>query len=285
LKLYHPNTVDEAVSLLAADEDARCLAGGATLVAMMNADLISPSALVSLDHIDSLNGISIEPDGGAVIGAMTRHASIAEATGFDGSQNIVARAARVIGHPAIRNMGTIGGSIAHADFAADYPAVLVAADAVVQVIGAAERREINARNFFVDYMETALGPGEIVASVRLPSGPAGAASAYEKFARVDGDFATVSVAVVLSETGGRCGHARLSIGACAPVPLWSAEADGILTDNNLSEDAISTACDILIAAADPVDDFRGSGDYRMSLIPVLVRRAIASARAGGRDTA
>ncbi len=280
MKLYHPSTVKEAVSLLAEDEDARCLAGGVTLVAMMNADLIAPSALISLDAIESLEGISTDPDGGAVVGAMTRHASIAEATGLDGGQNIVARAARVIGHPAIRNMGTIGGSIAHADFAADYPAALVAADAVIQVIGPAGRREIRARDFFVDYMETALGPGEMVRSVRLPAGPADAVSAYEKYARVDGDFATVSVAIVLSEPGSQCNHARLSVGACAPVPLWSEEADAILADNNLNADAITAACDILIAAADPVDDFRGSGDYRLALIPVLVRRAIASARTG-----
>lgn len=281
MKLYHPITVDQAVSLLAEDEDARCLAGGATLVAMMNADLIAPSALVSLDAIESLRGISVEPDGGAVIGAMTRHVTIAETTDFDGGQNIVAHAARVIGHPAIRNMGTIGGSIAHADFAADYPAALVAADAEIHVIGPAGRRDVKAPDIFVDYMETSLDPGEMVASIRLPAGPAGAVSAYEKFARVDGDFATVSVAVVLAETDGIVSHARLAIGACAPVPLWSAEADDILIENNLSDDAITAACDILIAAADPVDDFRGSGDYRLGLIPVLVRRAITSARAGG----
>jgi carbon-monoxide dehydrogenase medium subunit len=130
-------------------------------------------------------------------------------------------------------------------------------------------------------METSLDPGEMVASIRLPTGPASAVSAFEKFARVDGDFATVSVAVVLSETDGIISHARLAVGACAPVPLWSAEADGILAENNLSDDAITAACDILIAAADPVDDFRGSGDYRLGLIPVLVRRAIISARANG----
>jgi aerobic carbon-monoxide dehydrogenase medium subunit len=285
LKLYHPSTVDQAISLLAEYEDARCLAGGATLVAMMNADLIAPSALVSLDAIESLKGISVDSDGGAMIGAMTRHETIAEATDIDGGQKIVAHAARLIGHPAIRNMGTIGGSIAHADFAADYPAALVAAEAVVQVIGSAGQRDIKAPDFFVDFMETSLDPGEMVASICLPAGPAGAASAYEKFARVDGDFATVSVAVTLSETDGIVSHARLAVGACAPVPLWSADADDILIENNLSDDAIIAACDILIAVADPIDDFRGSGEYRLGLIPVLVRRAITSARAGGGDKA
>jgi CO/xanthine dehydrogenase FAD-binding subunit len=277
VKLHHPNTVDEAVSLLGGDDDARCLAGGATLVAMMNADLLAPEALVSLRDVDGLNGISVEADGTAVIGAMTNHVTIAAATEFDGGQRVVAEAAAVIGHPAIRNMGTIGGSIAHADSAADYPAALVAADAVVCVTGASGERHISAGEFFVDYLETALEEGELVTSVRLPATPGGPVSAYEKFARVEGDFATVSVAVVMRENQDNIENIRLAVGACAPAPIRSAEAEDILRDGGGDETSIAAASEHLVAGADPMDDFRGSGEYRLKLIPVLVSRALEAA--------
>ena len=282
MKLYFPKTLEEAVSLLAKDPEACCLAGGATLVAMMNADLLEPSALISLRDVASLGRISREAEGGIVFGAMTNHASIAALNGYDGGQCVVRDAARVIGHPAIRNMGTIGGSIAHADPAADYPAALVAADASVEVAGVQGKREIAAANFFVDYLETALQPGEMISAVRLPPAPDGAVSSYEKFARVDGDFATVSVAVVLSEDGERCNHARIALGGCGPAPVRSADAEAILVEKGISKNSISAACEALAAAADPMDDFRGSMEYRLLLIPVLVERAVARARKGDR---
>jgi aerobic carbon-monoxide dehydrogenase medium subunit len=283
VKLHHPRTIDEAVSLLGAEDEARCLAGGATLVAMMNADLLAPGALVSLRDVEKLSGITVEADGTAVIGAMTNHVTIAESGEFDGGQRIVARAAAVIGHPAIRNMGTIGGAIAHADSAADYPAALVAVDAVICVAGAGGERQIPAGDFFVDYLETALEEGELVTSVRLPAMPAGAVAAYEKFARVEGDFATVSVAVVLVEQPGAIDHIQMAVGACAPAPIRSSEAEEILKSDGISDKTIAAACAHLAALADPVDDFRGSGEYRLKLIPVLVARAIETARAGGKE--
>lgn len=281
MKLHHPRTVDETVSLLGEDEDARCLAGGATLIAMMNADLLAPGALVSLRDIDGLKGVSSDADGTVSVGAMTNHVTIAECTGFDGGQSIVARAASVIGHPAIRNMGTIGGSIAHADSAADYPAALVAADAVISVAGASGAREIPAADFFVDYLETALEEGELITAIHIPSTPAGTVSAYEKFARVEGDFATVSVAVIMNEKDGEVEDIRLAVGACAPVPIRSSDAEAILISDGINDGTVAAACEHIAALADPIDDFRGSGEYRLKLIPVLVSRAIDAARNGG----
>ena len=201
MEFHGPATVEEAVSLLAADEDARCLAGGATLVAMMNADLLAPSALVSLRHIEALRGISADSDGGLRVGAMTSHHDVANATGLDGAHALLAETARAIGHPAIRNMGTIGGSIGHGDPQADYPGALVALDAAIEVQGPGGTRTVAAEAFFVDYLETALLPGELIAAVTLPASPAGAFGAYEKFARVEGDYATVSVAAVVANVG------------------------------------------------------------------------------------
>jgi carbon-monoxide dehydrogenase medium subunit len=280
VKFHLPTTIDEAVALLASDEEARCLAGGATLVAMMNADLLRPAALVSLRHVPGLAGIARERDGAIAIGAMTTHATIAAATGFDGGQRVVQHAAEVIGHPAIRNMGTIGGSIAHGDPAADYPAALVAAGAAVEIVGPNGKRDVPAEKFFVDYLETDLKPGELVSRVRLPASTPGAASAYEKFCRVSGDFATVSVAVVLALEGGRCRDIRIAIGACAPVPLRVPAAEDMLKGGTLDGAAIAAAAERLAATADPVDDFRGSAEYRLMLIPELLKRAIGRARSG-----
>jgi carbon-monoxide dehydrogenase medium subunit len=279
MKFFEPTTVDEAVRFLAADPDNRCLAGGATLVAMMNADLVEPAGLVSLARVEGLKGIRRGADGGLAIGAMTLHQTVADSELFEGGHALVRDAARLIGHPAIRNMGTMGGSISHADSAADYPASLVAANAEIEIAGAGGRRTVPAGGFFVDYLTTALEPGELVTAIRLPPAARGAASAYRKFARVEGDFATVSAAVVLSMDGAKCKDIRIAIGACAPVPVRVPDAEAALRGTALDKRAIDSACEILARACDPVDDFRGSAEYRLMLVPVLVGRAIAAARA------
>ncbi len=275
---YHePKTLEEAAALLAADEDARPLAGGATLVAMMNAELVEPTALVSLRRIRALDGIARADDGTVTIGAMTTHHSLAATEAFDGGQAIVRHAARTIAHPAIRNMGTIGGAIAHADPAADYPAALVAADATVVAFGPGGARDIGADDFFVDFLETSLAPGELVSAVRLPTAPDGATSAYEKFARVEGDFATLSVALVVAMEDATCGHIRIALGSAGATPVRAPAAEQALLGSALDGAVIAAAADLLIAASDPIDDVRGSAEYRMMLVPELLKRAIARA--------
>ena len=281
MEFHGPSTVDEAVSLLAADEGARCLAGGATLVAMMNADLLMPSALVSLRHIDALRGISAGADGGLRVGAMTTHRDVAHATGLDGAHALLAETARVIGHPAIRNMGTIGGSIGHGDPQADYPGALAALDAAVEVQGPDGARSVAAGDFFVDYLETALLPGELITAVTLPPPPAGACGAYEKFARVEGDYATVSVAAVVAMEDGRCSYARVALGSCGPTPVRAEAAEERLTGSALEDADIAEAAAILREECDPVDDVRGSGEYRMMLVEPLLGRALRAAAAKG----
>ncbi|MGE5147727.1 MAG: FAD binding domain-containing protein [Candidatus Eiseniibacteriota bacterium] len=279
MKFFEPTTVDEAVRYLAADPDYRCLAGGATLVAMMNAQLVEPTGLVSLAKVDGLKGIKRDADGSLTIGAMTLHQTVADSDAFEGGHAVVRDAARLIGHPAIRNMGTMGGSISHADAAADYPSALVAAGAEIEVASAKGRRSMPAGDFFVDYLETALEPGELVTAIKLPPAAKGAVSAYQKFARVEGDFATVSAAVVLSMDGGKCKDIRIAVGACAPVPVRVPDAEAALRGTALDDGAVASACEMLAGACDPVDDFRGSGEYRLMLVPVLVGRAIGAARA------
>ncbi len=278
MEYFKPTTVDEAVRLLADNEDARCLAGGATLVAMMNAELVQPTALISLKNIKDLEGIAAGDDGSISIGAMTKHKTVVGFDGFKDGQEIVGIAARHIGHPPIRSMGTIGGSVANADPAADYPTALIAADAVIETFSSNGERSIPARDFFMDFMETALEPGEMVRSVSLPAGPADAVAVYDKIARVDGDFATVSVALVLTMDGGKCGSLRMVIGGCGSTPIRSEEAENKLVGSDLNDGAVAEAASIVVDACDPLDDVRASAGYRLKVLPRLIKRTIDTAR-------
>jgi carbon-monoxide dehydrogenase medium subunit len=258
-----PLTTQEAWHALEA-EDARCLAGGQSLVAMMNLGLVAPSRLVSLRRIASLRGIARQDDGSLRIGAMTTHAEIAALAAPEPGPALLAQAARVVAYPAVRAFGTIGGSVAHADPAADYPVALVASNATIEVAAATGTRSIAARDFFRGLFETALNPGEIITAVVIPTGPQNGRAAYEKLSLVAGDFAIVSVATVVA------GTATVAIGSCGPKPLF---ASGL----PLEPGALRDAATQLAAASDPPSDHRGSAAYRRKVLPELVCRAVRTA--------
>ncbi|MDP7344293.1 MAG: FAD binding domain-containing protein [Alphaproteobacteria bacterium] len=277
MKLHFPDSLDEAAWLLAADEDARPLAGGATLVAMMNADLVAPSALVSLRDVAELQTIEAAADGGLRIGAMLSHAALAGEARLAGGNEVVRQAAAEIAHPQVRNIGTLGGAVAHGDPSSDLPAALVTADAVIEIAGPAARRALAAADFFEDYLTTALEPGEMVSAVVVPAQPEGTVGHYEKFARVHGDYATLSVALLLAMAGGECSFVRIALGAAGATPVRVAEAEARLLGTALDDEAVHAAAAILAAASDPVDDVRGSAEYRLMLVPRLLARALAAA--------
>jgi carbon-monoxide dehydrogenase medium subunit len=278
---YHrPRSVDEALALLAADADARPIAGGATLVAMMNARVVEPPALVSLAGIAELQGLSAAADGGVRIGAFTRHRDTASSPLLAGTLAVLRDAAGQIANATVRNMGTIGGSIAFADPGLDYPPALVASGAEVEIAGPGGRRRVPAREFFVDWYTTALQPGEIVCAVWLPPADAHGAGCYVKHARVAGDYATASVAICRRADGA----VSVAVGGCGPAPLASAEADALLSAGT-GDEAIARAGALLQAVADPLDDVRGSAEYRRALIPRLLQRAVRQAEAAREDRA
>jgi carbon-monoxide dehydrogenase medium subunit len=277
MRFASPETITDAVRLLS-EEGARCLSGGQSLVAMMNADLVAPSTLVSLRRIGELARVEAMPHGGLSIGAMAAHSTVARLSPASGGAELVIAAAGSIGHPAIRNQGTIGGSIAHADPAADYPTAIVCADATVVVAGAGGRRRVPAAEFFTGFYETALSPGEMVVAVEVPPGAAGARAHYEKFALIDGDFAAASVAAIVGMSGGRCAFARLAVGACAATPVRDPAAEARLVGTALDDPALDAAAAILVGRCDPIDDFRGSASYRLKLVPRLLKRAVNAAK-------
>jgi aerobic carbon-monoxide dehydrogenase medium subunit len=276
---YHPRTIAEATALLAQDPDAKPIAGGATLVAMLNARVIEPAALVSLAGIDEIKGISVLPDGRIRIGAFTRHRETAECALTLGVSAAVRHAASQIANATVRNMGTIGGSVSFADPGLDYPPALVAAAAELEIASSTGTRRLAASAFFMDWFVTALQPGELVTAVLLPA-PVSATDhgVYIKHARVAGDYATASVAACLHGDG----HIRVAVGACGPVPISDDAANALLSgDRSLA--AIARAGELLQHHADPLDDVRGSADYRRQLIPRLLLRAVRAVEAGQGD--
>jgi aerobic carbon-monoxide dehydrogenase medium subunit len=266
--LFRPRTLDEALDILAGTPDARPISGGASLVAMMNAGLVEPAALVSLTRIPELSGIQIAADGSILIGAATRHSAIAADRAFKGTAAVLPHAASQIAGTAVRNMGTIGGAVAHADPGLDFPPALFAVDARVQLAAKSGRRSLPVRDFFVDWYTTALEPGEIVIGFEIPK-PKPGTGFYLKLARVAGDFAIVSIALSLADDG----EARVAVGGCGPSPLASAETDQLLSAS-LSAETLRRAGELLTALANPVDDVRGTAEYRKLLIPRMLARAV-----------
>jgi CO/xanthine dehydrogenase FAD-binding subunit len=195
----------------------------------------------------------------------------------------VRQAAQEIGNAAIRAIGTIGGSVAHSDPAADYPTALVAADAEIEVRSATGRRVVPADRFFKDYFTTALQPGEIVSAIVLKGDAAIEVSSYTKVARCDGDFATVSIAFSGSFEGDTCTRARIAVGGCAATPVHLPLVDQILVGAKIGSIEIANAADALALACDPIDDVRGSAEYRRLLVRRLLRPALEKAKAIKKD--
>jgi len=258
-----PDTIMDACRALEAD-GAHCLAGGQSLVAMMNLGLATPARLVSLRRIAGLRDIATTRDGGLRIGAMTTHAELAALAADSPGARLLAQTARVVAYPAVRNRGTIGGSVALADPAADYPVALVVLDAVIEIVSATGERSVPARQFFRGMFDTALARGEIIAAIRIPPEPARAGTAYEKLSLVAGDFAILSVAAIAGK------DVCVAIGGYAmkPVPIAGLDAAG---------DVREQAALALRQLPTPPDDQRASAGYRRRVAPELVRRAVAAA--------
>lgn len=270
-QILFPDTLEQAVALLAEHDGARPVAGGATLVAMRNAGLVDSTHLVSLDRIPGLRGIERLADGRVSVGAMTRHADTAMSGLFAGSLEVVRKAAGMIANKVVRNMGTMGGSVANADPAADYLPALACTDAVLSVLGPDGARDLPILDYVQDWYETALGPAEIIAAITFPAAHDGP-STYRKIARVSGDFATASCAMALSADGQ---GVQVAIGACGPGPIRCRDAEAALRGHLDDPQAVATFAAALAAKADPVDDVRGSAGYRLALIPRLVAAVLS----------
>jgi aerobic carbon-monoxide dehydrogenase medium subunit len=277
---YHAaRSVDEAVELLVRyGGDAKVLAGGQSLVPLLNFRLARPAALVDVNRVPALAYVR-EDDGVVALGAMTRQRTIEFSPVVAARLPLLGEATRWVGHLPIRSRGTIGGSLAHADPSAEYPAVLTALGGEVIVQGPRGRRTVTAGDLFETYLTTTLAPDELLVEVRLPAMPAGAGHAFEEFARRHGDFAIVGIAAMLVRDGGRCAVARLAAAGAGPVPVRLRAAEEILERDGLGDAALAAAGARAAELVAPDSDVHASADYRRHLTGVLTVRALKRAMA------
>ncbi len=275
---YHaPTTVEQALELLGRyGGDAKILAGGQSLMPLLNFRLSRPAALVDLNRIPSLAYVR-EQNGQVRFGAMTRQRTIEFSPVVQARVPLLREATKLVGHLPIRTRGTIGGSIAHADPSAEYPTVLTALEGEVVARGPKGERVVKAHDLFQTYLTTSLAPEEILVEVRLPAMPAGAGYAFEEFARRHGDFAIVGIACVVVRDGQRCTLARLATSGAGPVPVRLRAAEEILERDGLSDAAIEAAARRASELVSPDADIHASADYRRHLTGVLTKRALTRA--------
>jgi carbon-monoxide dehydrogenase medium subunit len=275
-----PETLDEALAIFAElGSDAKALAGGQSLVPAMNFRLARPAVLVDLNRLDPLAYIDESPDGGLRIGAMTRQRAAERSPAIAGRASLLFEAMPWIAHPQIRNRGTVGGSLAHADPAAELPAVMVALDARFVLRSQTASRTVPAQGFYTGILSTALTPDELLTEIQIPPRSAHSGTAFMELARRHGDFALVGVAVELVlDEGGDCSSARIVLLSVGDAPVLATTAMAALVGNaptaSRIEDAgrVAAECDI-----DPPSDIHASSAYRRHLARVLVRRAITRA--------
>ena len=274
MSFSRPTTVEEAVDALAAGDQIALLAGGATLMAIANAGLIELEGMVGLAGVGEMRASDRLSDGAVRLGAMRLHRETAADGALADGQRVLADAAGQIANPAIRNMGTLGGSVAFADPAADYLPALLVADAVLELAGPEGRRDVAAQDFFLGWMETALQENEMIVAVRVPPAPPFSIGIYRKMARVAGDFATMAVALVLKMDNGTCADIRIGIGGCNPTPVRVPDAEATLSGTNLDQDLVNAVAQQIADACEPQDDVRASAAYRRRVLPRMIRRVV-----------
>lgn len=273
-----PRSLADAVELLAsAGDEVKILAGGQSLVPMLNLRLARPSVLIDLNGVPGLDQITPGSDGGLAIGALARHAALASSASVMERAPLLAEAARHVGHPAIRHRGTLGGSLAHADPAAELPAALVALGAELVLRSRRGARAIQASEFFLGLMTTALVPGEILLEIRVARQAQG--WGFAEVARRAGDFALAGVVALVDRAAGssrRCEFARLVGFGVGDRPVRFTAAEEILTSGDPSA-ALSRAAAAAAEACDPPDDVHASAEYRRHLVAVLTEQAVSQA--------
>jgi carbon-monoxide dehydrogenase medium subunit len=274
-----PTSISEAVALLALhDGEAKPLAGGQSLVPMLAFRVASPSLLVDLRKLAELRQIRITQDGVA-LGAMVRWRDILDDARLLTAHPLLVAAVGHVAHYQIRNRGTVGGSMAHADPAAEMPGVAVACEAQIAAIGKSGERVIAADEFFTGPLMTALKPDEIITEIRLPPWPAKRRFGFQEFARRRGDFALAAAAVFYDDDGGTARNAHVGVIGVSDRPLRLPSVEVVINGQKIDEAVIAKAEGAASAAVDPADDIHASGAYRKALVGVMVERALKAAAA------
>jgi len=274
-----PSTLPEAIELLASHDDAKAIAGGQSLVPMLAFRLAQPSLLVDLRKLADLRGIRIS-DAGVTLGAMVRWRDIEEDERLETAHPLLKAAISHVAHYQIRNRGTVGGSIAHADPAAEMPGIAMTCDAEIAVVGKSGAHVIQAADFFQGALTTALTTDEIIVEIRLPAWPAGRRWGFQEFARRRGDFAMAAAAVFYDQDErGKARNAHVGVIGVGDRPLRLTAVEDLLNGESIDEATIAKADAATSAAVEPQDDIHASAAYRRSLVGTMVERALKSAAA------
>jgi carbon-monoxide dehydrogenase medium subunit len=279
-----PRSLDEVLASLAEHGDAaKVLAGGQSLVPLLNMRLAGPRVLVDINDVDDLGRLAAW-DGGLAIGALVRQSTLEREPLVRERLPLLTEAASLVGHPAIRHRGTVGGSLAHADPAAELPAAMLALEASLIVRGPRGARTISAAEFFTGYLTTALAPDELLTEIRVPGVPPGTGNAFLELSRRSGDFAVCGAAALVTlNASGRVDRMRVALCGVGTGPVRAYAVEQALAGELPSAERIAAATGSLAETLDPPSDIHGSAAYRARIAVVMARRAIALAarRAGG----
>ena len=272
---YHaPSSLEEALSLLdRLGEEGKVLAGGQSLIPLMKLRFAAPAALVDINRLPGLDQIS-EQDGGLRIGALVRHKACERSEALRGRFGVLGAAAPLISDPLVRNLGTVAGSLAHADPQGDWASALLAAGGEVIARSSRGERALGIGQLLKGPFMTALEPGEIVTEVRVPDPGPRAGGTYLKLERKVGDFATVGVAVQVTLDDGRVSRAGIALTAVGPINFRATAAEEALVGNALEDEAIVAAARLAAEAAQPKSDLRGSEQYKRNVVRVFTERGL-----------
>ncbi|HSE17935.1 MAG TPA: xanthine dehydrogenase family protein subunit M [Pyrinomonadaceae bacterium] len=275
---YSPRTLDEAIDLLKKlGPDAKLLSGGQSLIPMMKLRLVSPEHIVDINRIPGLDYIS-ETDGHLRIGALTREHELESSEVVKTKFPILRDTAKVIADPLVRSQATVCGNLAHGDPANDHPATMLALGASVVATGPNGQREIPVADFFPGLFTTALEPEEILTEIKIPFPPPRSGGAYLKLERKVGDYATAGVAVQITlDDAGTCTRAGIGLTNVGMTPIKAIQAEAFLTGKKLDDSTIQQAAQRAASESQPMDDIRGSAEYKRDLVRVLTARALATA--------
>ena len=273
-----PQSLPEACALLAQyGESAKVLAGGSDLLVKMKDGLMKPAYLVSLKNLDSLKAIRYENGTGVIIGALATHNEVMTHSLLQEKYRSVCEAAHTMAADQIRNIGTVGGNLVNAVPSADLPPILIALDALARIVGPDREKTILLEDFFLGPGKTVLGSDEILAEIIIPDQPT-TGSNYIKFGlRRAGALAVVGVASSVTVRDATCQDVRIVLGAVAPMPMRAREAENMLRGKKLSQELIDEAGTIAAAESKPINDIRGSIEYRRNLVKVLTKRSLKAA--------
>jgi aerobic carbon-monoxide dehydrogenase medium subunit len=278
IEYHRASSVAEAISLLNQNDGSKLLAGGHSLIPAMKLRLSQPGLLIDIGHLDELKSIIVTRNSGLKIGALATHAEIAASNDVQAFCPALASATGMVGDQQVRNWGTIGGNLAHADPASDPPTVILACNGTIDVEGPGGTRTINAEDFFVDLFTTALEPGEIITSIYLPN-LQNAKSAYVKLSHPASRYAVVGVCAVLEMNGSTCTSARVAVGGATSRVVRSPGAESALAGSSLDDAALNAAAAAVKSDVEAflIGDVSYPEDYRQAMVGVYLKRAVHTA--------